>query len=51
MWLQVSEHEFYDSKSFAIVPKELRYQGRGKSGDASTKGVCSHKYACDYCYG
>ena len=41
MWLQVSEHEFYDSKSFAIVPKELRYQGRGKSGDLPPLKECA----------
>lgn len=41
MWLQVSEHEFYDSESFAIVPKELPYQGRGKSGDLPPLKECA----------
>lgn len=32
-WLGVTPEEFYDKKTFAIIPMDFYYPGKGKSGD------------------
>lgn len=32
-WLGVTEADFYDEQTFALVPMDFYYPGRGKSGD------------------
>ncbi|WP_232830087.1 uracil-DNA glycosylase family protein [Lewinella sp. IMCC34191] len=40
-WLGVSETEFYDSTTFAVLPIGLCYPGKGKGGDLPPRPECA----------
>lgn len=43
-WLGVTETEFYDEKTFAILPMGFCYPGTGKSGDFPPRPECAEKW-------
>lgn len=40
-WLGVTEAEFYDSTTFAVLPMGLCYPGKGKGGDLPPRPECA----------
>ncbi len=40
-WLQLSEQQFYDARSVAIVPMGFCYPGKGRSGDLPPRPECA----------
>ena len=40
-WLGVSEEEFFDSTTFAVLPVGLCYPGKGKGGDLPPRPECA----------
>ena len=40
-WLEVDDTQFYDEKTFAIVPMGFCYPGKGKSGDLPPSVACA----------
>lgn len=43
-WLGVSREQFYDEKTFAIVPMAFCYPGTGKSGDLPPPKTCAQHW-------
>jgi uracil-DNA glycosylase len=43
-WLNVSEEEFYNTKSFAIIPMGFCYPGKGKTGDLPPRPECAPQW-------
>jgi uracil-DNA glycosylase len=43
-WLDVSAEEFYDIDSFALVPLEFCYPGKGKSRDLPPRKECAPQW-------
>jgi uracil-DNA glycosylase len=40
-WMGVSEEQFYDTSTFAIIPMGFCYPGKGKSGDLAPRKECA----------
>lgn len=40
-WLSVSDENFYDETTFAIIPMGFCYPGKGKSGDLAPRKECA----------
>ncbi|WP_299005695.1 uracil-DNA glycosylase family protein [uncultured Tenacibaculum sp.] len=43
-WLGVTDHQFYDSNNFGIIPMGFCYPGKGKSGDLPPRRECAPKW-------
>jgi len=43
-WLGVTEEEFYDSTTFAVLPNGLCYPGKGKGGDLPPRPECAPQW-------
>lgn len=43
-WLGVTDQEFYDSPTFAVVPSGMCYPGKGKGGDLPPHPACAPKW-------
>lgn len=43
-WLDVSNEQFYDETTFAIVPMGFCYPGKGKSGDLPPRHECAPQW-------
>jgi len=43
-WLKVRPDQFYDEKTFAIIPMGFCYPGKGKSGDLPPRPECAPKW-------
>ncbi len=44
MWMGVSEEEFYDASTFAILPVGFCYPGKGKGGDLPPRPECAPRW-------
>lgn len=40
-WMELSDEQFYDERSIAIVPMGFCYPGKGKSGDLPPRPECA----------
>ena len=43
-WLNISDHEFYNPKTFAIFPMGFCYPGKGKTGDLPPRSECAPQW-------
>jgi uracil-DNA glycosylase len=41
LWLDMTEHTFYDKNTLSIVPMGFCYPGKGKSGDLPPRPECA----------
>lgn len=44
IWLDMTEHTFYDKNTLSIVPMGFCYPGKGKSGDLPPRPECAPKW-------
>lgn len=43
-WLNVSDEQFYNTESFAIIPMGFCYPGKGKTGDLPPRKECAPQW-------